>query len=164
MSRCSGSASFACSAACIDRAAAALFAEALHRFGALTFRASGYSMLPSIGSGQLLKVTVASAEHIQVGDVILYRRDGRLVAHRLVRIARDAGDWLLVARGDAHWACDAPITAAQLLGRVAGIPGLRQPDAYVGSPSESRSPSRIGLNRVSAGSGRSLAANPGATR
>ena len=84
----SGSASFACSAACIDRAAAALFAEALHRFGALTFRASGHSMLPSIEPGECCSVTIASAEQIQAGDVILYRRGGRLIAHRLVRIAR----------------------------------------------------------------------------
>ena len=127
MSRCSGSASAAWSAACLDRAAAGLFAEALHRFGALTFRASGYSMLPSIGSGQLLKVTVASAEHVQAGDVILYERDDRLIAHRLVRKARRSDEWQLVARGDAHWACDAPITAAQLLGRVAGIPACTTP-------------------------------------
>ena len=164
MSRCSASPSTACSAARIDRAAPALFAEVLERFGALTFRAAGHSMLPSISSGQLVAVTDVTIDDVRPGDVILYQRDGRLVAHRLVRIARDAGDWLLVARGDAHWACDSPITSAQLVGRLAGIPPctpagrIRGIAKRIGFTVADRLESRVRRLRLQ------LAVNPGATR
>ena len=92
----------------VGRAAPALFAEALRRFGKVTFRAAGHSMLPAIPPGQLVRLVHATIEDVQPGDVIVYVERGRLVAHRLVRKTQRGR--AIVTRGDAHLACDRPVT------------------------------------------------------
>ncbi len=103
----------------VGRAAPALFAEALRRFGKVTFRAAGHSMLPAIPPGQLVRLVHATIEDVQPGDVIVYVERGRLVAHRLVRKTQRGR--AIVTRGDAHLACDRPVPAIQLLGRVVDV-------------------------------------------
>lgn len=108
--------------AVVAGAAPALLADALRRYGPVCLRATGRSMLPSIEPGDVLRIEHATADLIQRGDVILYDVGGRLIAHRVVRRAVDNGVVHLITRGDSHWWTDPPIAAAQLIGRVIGIP------------------------------------------
>jgi signal peptidase I len=108
--------------ALVADAAPALFADTLRRYGRVSLRATGRSMLPAIEPGDVLRVEHATADRIQPGDVILYDAGGRLIAHRCVRISVAAGVVGLVARGDSHCWTDPPISPAQVLGRVVGIP------------------------------------------
>jgi signal peptidase I len=100
-------------------------AAALLREGhAIRFRATGRSMRPAIRHGDLLRVEPVDWRTLRPGDVVLFRLGGRLLAHRVVR----ADGTKLVTRGDRSPREDPPVTADQVLGRVAGTePGRGRP-------------------------------------
>lgn len=102
--------------------------ETLRQFGYLRMRATGGSMVPAIAPGDVLKFRACTADQAEPGQVILVRHPQRLVAHRL--LARQAG--LLLTRGDALAATDAPVAAADVLGVLVEQQRGRQPLAAGG--------------------------------
>jgi signal peptidase len=52
-------------------------------------------------------------------DIVKFTVEGDLIVHRIVEIAGDAGQPVFVTQGDNNNTMDAPITAAQIEGRVA---------------------------------------------
>jgi signal peptidase I len=105
----------------LDTAAPALLAHALQAFGAACLRALGGSMEPAIRPRDILLVCRCRADDLRSRDVVLFARDGRLIAHRLIDVGIRAGRRVLVTRGDALWTPDAPIDAGDLLGRVVAV-------------------------------------------
>jgi hypothetical protein len=75
----------------------------------------GTSMLPTIAPGQQ-GVVECGCDPI-VGDVVVFRRDDRVMVHRL---AARSGTWLLTW-GDANWLPDEPVDSADLIGVVRGV-------------------------------------------
>src|SRR4249919_1581528 len=90
-----------------------LAAESLARSGRLRLRATGASMLPALRPGDELEFISASSA-VEAGDIVLWDREGRLVVHRV--LARD-GDSILT-QGDALRSPDAPLSMAQVLGKL----------------------------------------------
>jgi signal peptidase I len=105
----------------LDIAAPALLAHALQAFGAVCLRARGGSMEPAIQPRDILVVAGCRVDDLRPRDVVLFARDGRLIAHRLIDVGVRAGRRLLVTRGDAIWSADAPVDAGDLLGRVVAV-------------------------------------------
>ena len=105
----------------LDIAGPALLADALQASGAVCLRALGGSMEPAILPRDILVVAGCGIDDLQVRDVVLFSRDGRLFAHRLLEVGIRAGRRLLFTRGDAVWSADAPVDAADLLGRVVAV-------------------------------------------
>jgi hypothetical protein len=105
---------------CDDRDFAALGLDLLHRGKAIRFRASGSSMEPFILDGDLL-VVHPLASRVRRGDVLLYQSSGgKVLAHRVVRRARDGAR--LLARGDAvRWQNEDWIDVGSVLGRVVSL-------------------------------------------
>lgn len=91
-----------------------LAAASLRASGGLRLRVLGSSMLPAIRPGDLIRVRRCHAQEAAAGEVVLFLRDGRLFAHRVVGRAGRA----LVTRGDAVEACDPPVLPHELLGKV----------------------------------------------
>ena len=91
-----------------------LAAALVRSVGRLRLAVVGSSMLPAIRPRDLLLVRRCGIQSTRVGDVVLFTRDSRLFAHRV--IASDGSR--LVTRGDALDSPDAPIGSAELLGRV----------------------------------------------
>ena len=87
------------------------------------FRASGGSMAPAIEDGDLLLVEPLEDPAITLapGDVVLVRRPTGLVAHRLIRIDREADPVRFELRGDASSRSDEPIAAERILGQVTEV-------------------------------------------
>jgi len=105
----------------VDRFSA-LAADALGRGITVTFRAHGDSMRPAIRDGDMIVVAPVPAGDLCIGDVLLCRCDSRLLAHRLIAVTESAdGDRWLHLRGDAKGGCDAPVRAADVLGRVESV-------------------------------------------
>jgi hypothetical protein len=75
-------------------------------------------MLPSIWSGDTLVIERVRADQIQIGDIALVGRDGRLCAHRVVRLPGDTGNRYWITQGDAMPTADLPVFEKELLGRV----------------------------------------------
>lgn len=80
--------------------------------GMNSYIVTSQSMAPAISAGSL--VYVADTGEYEVGDVITFQRDGKLVTHRIV----EAGSDSYVTKGDANDRRDAPITRSQIVGEV----------------------------------------------
>jgi signal peptidase I len=77
-------------------------------------------MLPTIWPGDTLLVESAPANEVSVGDIVLFGRDRRLFAHRVV--AKDCCNGSqLVTRGDAMQVPDPVVEESELLGKVSYI-------------------------------------------
>ncbi len=60
--------------------------ETLRSFGQLRLRVNGASMLPAVWPGDILTITRDAASPALPGDIVLFGRKGRLVAHRVVEV------------------------------------------------------------------------------
>jgi signal peptidase I len=107
-----------------------LVSTLLRRFGECRLRVSGRSMAPAIRPADILLIRAVESTRIAVGDVVLFARAGRLIAHRVVE-TRPAAH-VLLTRGDANSHHDAPVTASQVVGRVEGL--LRNGTAVPAGP------------------------------
>ena len=91
-----------------------LAAEAIRSFGALRLRVTGSSMLPAVRPDDVLLIRHCRIESAGPGDIVLYIRQRRLFAHRV--ISRSGAR--LVTQGDGIGKPDLPVTANELLGKV----------------------------------------------
>jgi len=107
--------------------ACGLARDVVRKFGEVRLRALGTSMVPSILPGDLISIQRASMSQISPGEVVLFERDGRLFAHRVIGTAGSPDTPHLITRGDRLCYNDPPVSAAELLGRVTSIErGYRQ--------------------------------------
>ena len=98
-----------------------LTAELLSLGTSVRFRPSGRSMYPSIRDGELITVEPVVASAVTLGDIVLYRSQRGLIAHRVVGSSPTQSSVLsphYFLRGDASLSCDQPVVAEQILGRV----------------------------------------------
>jgi signal peptidase I len=95
-----------------------LAAEVLRCCGTLRLQVTGWSMLPAIWPGDILFVETATTNGVREGDVVLFGRDRRFCAHRIVK-KLDGSKF--VTRGDANPWPDPVVHSEQLLGRVSSI-------------------------------------------
>ena len=126
-------------------------AELLQDGYKVSFRATGHSMFPTIMANETIIVEPIEAGTVKLGDIILYRTHGRLIAHRVICIKKrvdpayhhihpnfegcplivefsaskgmQSPDEVLhfVLRGDASTTCDDPVRVEQILGKVVSI-------------------------------------------
>ena len=114
------------------------------------FQAPGHSMFPTIMANETVLVEPIAPLAVQRGDIILYRCNGNLIAHRVMAIVTDtaANDYssllqvfsasgrsvrkndkkcstdphrLFIFRGDAARCFDEPVEPEQVLGKVVSI-------------------------------------------
>jgi hypothetical protein len=70
----------------------------------------------------VVEVEPIKIAQLQRGDIVLYQRHGRLVAHRLLSVLDVPSRGLrLIVRGDNHDTCDRPVPAYAVLGRVTQV-------------------------------------------
>lgn len=93
-----------------------LVAEVVSSFGEVRLKVTGASMIPVLWPGDVITVRHETAE-LQPGQIVLYRREGKLVAHRIVR--NENG--LVVTRGEALPQDDRPVQGVDIVGRVVGV-------------------------------------------
>jgi hypothetical protein len=91
-----------------------LAAEVLQSYRELRLRVVGSSMLPAIWPGDILSILPCEIAEAAPGDIVLFMRQGRLFAHRVVSNASG----YLVTRGDGVPDPDAPVKPGELIGRV----------------------------------------------
>jgi signal peptidase I len=94
-----------------------LVSEVASDFGTVCLRVTGASMLPAIWPGDVVQVRRSETVSPRAGQIVLARRQGGLVVHRIARIE---GDWL-VTRGDANADEDSPVAKSDVLGEVVSM-------------------------------------------
>ena len=84
----------------------------------IRFKAKGWSMLPSIRSGDIVAVSPIT-DGITSGDIILYRsKENTPVVHRVIKKNESGG---ILTKGDSSLDFDSPITNEQVLGKVIDV-------------------------------------------
>jgi len=99
-------------AACCD-----LVTEVVRGAGSASLKVTGLSMLPAIWPGDVLTVRSQSPDLLEPGQIILYHRNGKLTAHRIVRVSGEE----LITQGDCVPSFDQPVQFSEIVGQVAGI-------------------------------------------
>jgi hypothetical protein len=128
-----------------------LSTELLQRGLCIRFQANGCSMRPTIADGEIITVAPVAPSDVKVGDIILYHKGRKPIAHRVVKIANRGSEAvitrsthssllsphhsvlspaqssalspqpLFILRGDAHGMCDEPVEPYQIVGRVVSV-------------------------------------------
>jgi signal peptidase I len=116
-----------------------LITELLQDGYKVNFSAPGHSMYPTIMANETIMVEPIDPGTVRLGDIILYRTNGRLIAHRVVGINMLAVNssslhsdlntqssvlspiHFFTFRGDASPVCDQPVKDDQILGKVISI-------------------------------------------
>ena len=116
-----------------------LITELLQDGYKVNFSAPGHSMFPTIMANETILVEPIDPGTVRLADIILYRTNGQLIAHRVVGINMQSGNsssshsdldtqssvlsppHFFTFRGDAAPACDEPVKAGQILGKVIAI-------------------------------------------
>jgi signal peptidase I len=104
-------------AAAIEEHKIELATQLLRSGGRIRIRALGTSMLPTIFPGDILHLESTPRNELAVGDVVLVKREKKIVIHRLVSNA--SRRW--VTRGDAVPQDDSAVENEEFLGRVTRI-------------------------------------------
>lgn len=95
--------------------------EVLRSCGKLRLKVRGWSMFPSVQPGDTLMVDRTPVEAVAEGDIVLFGRDSRFFAHRVVKKGNGAGKTGMLTRGDAMTVSDPPVSESDLLGKVSFI-------------------------------------------
>jgi hypothetical protein len=74
-------------------------------------------MVPSIWPGDTLTVRRTDKAGLRTGQVVLYRRQEGLVAHRIVRLGTDH----VITKGDTLLRDDSAFHVSKLVGQIVGI-------------------------------------------
>jgi hypothetical protein len=107
---------------CSTTELAELGLQLFERGAHLRFTARGSSMHPFILDGDALIVRPIAQRRPRIGQVLLCRNgEGRVLAHRLVRVHRAGAETRLVTKGDNVSDCDVAIGPRHVLGHVIAI-------------------------------------------
>ncbi len=88
----------------------------------LTRYADSGSMAPFLGGGAIgIEIIPPSKEEIHIGDVITFRREGILIAHRVVEIGNDEMGTYFITKGDNNNAKDGKVRFEQIESLLVGI-------------------------------------------
>jgi hypothetical protein len=126
-----------------------LASEVLRTSGGLRFAALGGSMVPTIFPKDILIVRRETARSARTGDVVLFFRDSRFCAHRLVEKREECEGLTLITRGDALAQNDAPVAEDEFLGCVEAVVRGRKRIELDGSPSRTELLLRWAVRRSS---------------
>ena len=96
----------------------ALASEVLLSSGKLRLRVTGWSMLPTIWPGDTLEIERIDRGSVSLGHVVLFGREGRVFAHRVVAIERVSDTQRFITQGDGMASPDPIVAASELLGQV----------------------------------------------
>lgn len=88
--------------------------------GHIVLRVVGGSMGPWFIPGDFIIVQEVKAPTVRRGDVVVFRRGGLLIAHRVVKVlgAGSTGELRWKTKGDSAERCDPVVLEGELIGRV----------------------------------------------
>jgi signal peptidase len=91
-----------------------LVADLAHSFGEVRLKVSGASMMPAVWPGDVITVRRRDVAELRPGQIVLYRQEQKLVAHRIVCVRGDR----VTTRGDSLRYDDPPIRESDIVGQV----------------------------------------------
>lgn len=95
-----------------------LLKDSLLKYGSVWMRLEGKSMLPFLKSGTMVSVRNADIRDIHIGDIVVFKKDGVTIAHRVFRKAPSAGRFFLRTKSDISFSPEPLISQEGLIGKV----------------------------------------------
>jgi signal peptidase len=123
-----------------DRVFLEISLELLRQGCRVRFRPGGQSMHPTIKDGEAILVEPANPAQIKRGDIILYRFERGVIAHRVKNIPSSD---TFITRGDSSFTDDQPVPLNDVLGRVVAVERNGRAVALVGQAARWRRIGRI---------------------
>ncbi|MEK7297215.1 MAG: signal peptidase I [Planctomycetota bacterium] len=80
----------------------------------------GSSMYPFVKAGDHILIT-HDCSKICLGDIVVFRRNEALFAHRVVKILKTGMEFACITKGDNATLCDLPVNGQEIMGRVLAI-------------------------------------------
>lgn len=84
----------------------------------LMINMKGFSMFPTLRPGDVGKVEKCLAEEVKAGDILVFKSNGKLIAHRLIRKKSDKGREVFITQGDNNSFFDQPFVNEELIGKI----------------------------------------------
>ncbi len=84
----------------------------------LGLKMQGFSMFPTFKEDDYGYIESCTSESLTKGDLVVFRHNNTLVAHRLIDIKEKNGAKIFIAKGDKNYHNDAPFTENELVGKV----------------------------------------------
>ncbi len=84
-------------------------------------KVGGISMLPLLWPDDVIIIDPIDIEQIAIGDIVVFKLDNRLVAHRLISISSNNNSKFLFTKGDSNLKKDEPFSAELLIGVVRNV-------------------------------------------
>lgn len=78
----------------------------------------GRSMHPFLREGDILWIREGSLKEIKRGSIVVYKRDGRSIVHRVIKILYGSKEPIFITKGDNSSIPDDPVYPHQIVGRV----------------------------------------------
>lgn len=82
---------------------------------------SGYSMLPFLGPGDLVCIQKLTESEYLPGDIIIYKLNGKLIAHRIIDKYLADSQNHYKCKGDSAVFPDSPIREPEILAKVVRV-------------------------------------------
>jgi len=98
-----------------------LVQEMVLKNGRAVMKFYGSSMSPFLKEGCRVVVEPVCDEPIRIGDIVCFRSEERLVAHRVISSHRSNGCQYFLTKGDHCLRADAPLTRGEIAGRVVAV-------------------------------------------
>lgn len=105
----------------IQTAGTALMACYLQKAPLFRLTISGASMGRFLLPGDQIECRGISPTRIRCGDIIVYRKGGQLIVHRVVRKIQTNSGLSFLTRGDSQYLSDGVIGQDQILGKVVAV-------------------------------------------
>ncbi|MFA6581627.1 MAG: signal peptidase I [Paludibacter sp.] len=87
----------------------------------LSIRMQGYSMYPTLRIGDIGQVEKCSPDDLRIGDIVVFKSNNKLIAHRLINIINRDGIQLFITNGDKNYHKDPPFTSEALVGKLSSF-------------------------------------------
>jgi len=92
--------------------------ELLNSNQRVRLKVGGYSMFPMLREGDEIIVSKCNINEIMPGDVVVFKRNTKWIAHRLLKKTTGNNSTILITKGDSCKLNDEPFNENNLCGKV----------------------------------------------
>lgn len=90
--------------------------DSLQNEQTVLIRLGGYSMWPFIKPGTEATIIKADINSLEIGDIVVFSKSKKLIAHRVIRFKKDIND--IITKGDNEFLCDGKINLDSFYGKI----------------------------------------------
>ena len=84
----------------------------------LEIKMQGYSMFPTLKNGDTAHVEKCAPDKVKRGDILVFKHNGKFIAHRFLKQKNENGHRFFVAKGDNNRHYDPLFNEKELVGKV----------------------------------------------